>query len=63
MIFAVPSEVEKKYPIPAAFETYTDYIEIKLGQEKFDQEDVYKRQILQFPMKKMESQKQLKNLS
>lgn len=38
MIFAAPSEVEKKYPIPAAFETYTDYIEIKLGQEKFDQE-------------------------
>ena len=35
MIFAHPDEVQRRYPIPAAFEYYTDYINIKLGQEKY----------------------------
>lgn len=35
MLFIHPQEVEKTYPIPTAFEGYTDYINIKLGQEKY----------------------------
>ena len=35
MIFVHPEEIQEEYPIPAAFETYTKYVEIKLGQEKF----------------------------
>ena len=31
MIFAHPEEVEEKYPIPSAFEKYTDYLNVKLG--------------------------------
>lgn len=37
MIFAHPSEVEQEYPIPAAFEAYTQYLNIKLGQDKFEE--------------------------
>ena len=36
MIFIHPEEVEKEYPIPAAFETYTKCVNVKLGQEKFE---------------------------
>ena len=36
MIFASPKEVQDKYPMPSAFEKYTDYINIKLGQEKYN---------------------------
>lgn len=36
MIFIHPEEVEKEYPIPAAFEAYTKYVNVKLGQEKFE---------------------------
>lgn len=35
MIFTEPEEVQERYPIPAAFEKYTDYLNIKLGQEKY----------------------------
>lgn len=35
MIFIHPNEVQQHYPIPAAFEYYADYIDIKLGQEKY----------------------------
>lgn len=35
MIFVKPEEVQERYPIPAAFEKYTDYLNIKLGQEKY----------------------------
>ena len=35
MLFIHPEEVQKKYPIPSAFERYTDFIDIKLGQEKY----------------------------
>lgn len=31
MLFVHPEEVQREYPIPAAFETYTDAIQIKLG--------------------------------
>ncbi len=36
MIFASSKEVQDKYPMPSAFEKYTDYINIKLGQEKYN---------------------------
>ncbi|MBQ8559167.1 MAG: DNA/RNA nuclease SfsA [Tyzzerella sp.] len=36
MLFIHPEEIQAEYPIPAAFETYTKYMEIKLGQEKFE---------------------------
>ena len=35
MLFIHPEEIQRDYPIPAAFETYTKYLEIKLGQEKY----------------------------
>lgn len=35
MIFAHPEEIQKTYSIPAAFEKYTHYVNIKLGQEKY----------------------------
>lgn len=35
MIFVEPKQTEEKYPIPAAFAAYTDYLQIKLGQEKY----------------------------
>lgn len=36
MLFIHPEEIEKDYPIPAAFETYTKQMNIKLGQEKYE---------------------------
>ena len=35
MIFAPPEEIQKTYSIPAAFEKYTHYVNIKLGQNKY----------------------------
>ena len=35
MLFVHPEEIQAEYPIPAAFETYTKCVEIKLGQEKY----------------------------
>ena len=35
MIFARPEEIQKTYSIPAAFEKYTHYVNIKLGQNKY----------------------------
>lgn len=35
MFFVHPEEVQEHYPIPAAFEGYTNYINIKLGQDKY----------------------------
>ncbi len=37
MLFIHPEEVEKEYPIPAAFEAYVKYVNVRLGQEKFQQ--------------------------
>ena len=42
MIFETPQEAEKKYPIPAAFETYTSYMGIRIGQDKFAEETAAK---------------------
>ncbi len=36
--FVHPEEIQAAYPIPAAFETYTRYADIKLGQEKYELE-------------------------
>lgn len=35
MIFITPEEVEKSYPIPAAFSAYTEYLDIKIGQSAY----------------------------
>lgn len=37
MLFIHPEEVENEFPIPAAFEKYVKYVNIKLGQEKFEE--------------------------
>lgn len=36
MLFIHPEEVEKEFPIPAAFEKYVKFINVKIGQEKYD---------------------------
>ena len=35
MIFAPPEEIQRTYSIPAAFEKYTHFVNIKLGQNKY----------------------------
>ena len=35
MLFIHPEEIQAEYPIPAAFETYVKYMDIKLGQDKY----------------------------
>lgn len=35
MIFVEISEVEKEYPIPAAFQAYAEQIQMRLGQDKY----------------------------
>jgi len=37
MLFIHPEEVEKEYPIPAAFEKYVKYMNVKIGQEKYEE--------------------------
>ncbi len=37
IIFVDPQETEKEYPIPMAFQTYTKYMNISLGNEKFQE--------------------------
>ena len=36
MLFIHPEDVEQEYPIPAAFEKYVEYVNVKIGQEKYD---------------------------
>lgn len=36
--FVHPEEIQAAYPIPAAFEAYTRYADIRLGQEKYELE-------------------------
>ena len=38
-LFAHPAEIQEKYSIPAAFESYTQFVNIKLGQNKFEKEE------------------------
>lgn len=35
MLFARPEEIQQTYSIPSAFEAYTAYVNIRLGQEKY----------------------------
>ena len=35
MIFAHPEEIQETYSMPAAFEAYTKYVNIRLGQDKY----------------------------
>ena len=35
LIFVEPHKTERDYPIPAAFEAYTSFLQIRLGQEKY----------------------------
>ncbi len=37
MLFIHPEEIEKEYPIPAAFEAYTRQLQIRLGQDKYEE--------------------------
>ena len=36
MLFIHPEQVEKEFPIPAAFEKYVKYVNVRLGQEKYE---------------------------
>lgn len=36
LLFVHPKETEEKYPIPSAFSAYAEYLNIKLGNEKFE---------------------------
>lgn len=36
MLFASPQEIQENHSMPAAFEGYTSYVNIKLGQNKFE---------------------------
>lgn len=36
MLFVHPEEVENEYPIPSAFEKYAKYVNVVLGQEKYE---------------------------
>lgn len=35
MLFVRPEDIEEKFPIPAAFEKYAKYVNVKVGQEKY----------------------------
>lgn len=35
MLFVHPEDIEEKFPIPAAFEKYAKYVNVKVGQEKY----------------------------
>ena len=37
MLFIEPKRTEEEYQIPAAFSAYTAYLQIRLGQEKYDE--------------------------
>ena len=37
MLFIHPEEVQNEFPIPAAFEIYVKYVNVKIGQEKFEE--------------------------
>ena len=39
LLFTEPERTEKEYPIPAAFAAYTDYLQIRLGQGKYEIEE------------------------
>ena len=39
MFFINAKETEEKYPIPAAFAAYARYMDIVLGQEKYEERE------------------------
>ncbi len=40
LLFADTKETEEKYPIPSAFAAYTKYVNIKLGNERFEKDEI-----------------------
>lgn len=38
-LFVEPEKTQRQYPIPAAFAAYTEYLQIKLGQDKYRKEE------------------------
>ena len=36
MLFIHPDEIESDFPIPAAFEKYAKYVNVIVGQEKYE---------------------------
>ena len=37
LLFIHPEEIENEFPIPAAFEKYAEYVNVRLGQEKYEE--------------------------
>ena len=37
LLFIEPSLTEKEYPIPSAYAAYTGYLQIRLGNDKFEE--------------------------
>ncbi len=37
LLFIHPEEIEHQFPIPAAFEKYAKYVNVRLGQEKYEE--------------------------
>ena len=37
MLFIHPEQVEREYPMPAAFEKYVKYVNVRIGQEKYEE--------------------------
>jgi len=37
MLFIQPEQVENEFPIPAAFEKYVKYVNVRIGQEKYEE--------------------------
>ena len=37
LLFIHPEEIEQEFPIPTAFEKYVKYVNVKLGQEKYEE--------------------------
>ncbi|MDO5539209.1 MAG: A/G-specific adenine glycosylase [Eubacteriales bacterium] len=38
-LFVEPARTQEQYPIPAAFSAYTEYLQIKLGQKKYEEQE------------------------
>lgn len=39
LLFVEIAHAEEKYPVPAAFAAYAKYMNMRLGQEKYETED------------------------
>lgn len=38
-LFVEPARTQEQYPIPAAFSAYTEYLQMKLGQKKYEEQE------------------------